>query len=245
MSQAVDESTEADVTEEERQVLEQMTPDDDGDPDEPDGQPTPDGEPEPNLPPQAPSDKAAERAITAIERAGDTYSRKVQSIQATTDLGLVECPLCPVPGFVSEMAPPDGFDPQQVAVVLAYLGIDGPQEYRRSPHLTTCPDCDGLGFWSTGSKRDGKRDVMCDTCMGNGYVDRRQEQAMRDVGAAPANGYGAYPPTSPNPGAPPAQPGMVWQGGYEFAPAPGGSPDPWGRLAGHPLWGAPIEQGGV
>lgn len=212
---------------------------------EPEPDTEPDTEPEPNLPPEPPSEKMIERALTMIEKAGDAYTRKVQTIQETTPLGLSECPLCPVPGFVSELPPPEGFQPEQVAAVMHYLGLQGPHSYRQAPHLDTCPDCDGEGFWSTGSKRDGYKDVSCDTCMGNGFVDQRHALAMRDAaaGIAPYVSPPMFPATNPKNNGEPI--GKVFQGGIEFSLIPGGSPDQYGRLAGNPLWGQPREAGGI
>lgn len=193
---------------------------------------------EPAAPAAPPSDKAAERALASIERAGDTYTRKVQTIQSSTPLGLVECPLCPVPGFVLDVPPPDP-DPNQVGVVLAYLGVERPPEYKPSPNYGPCPACDGEGFVATSSKRAGYTDVECADCMGRGYVDRRQEREMQ--GLHSPEGQIVTPPTGfvlPTINTHPAA-ASITQGGYEFVPIPGGAPDQFGRLAGHPLWGSP------
>lgn len=194
--------------------------------------------------PEPPSDAAAERALKQVEKAGDAYTRKVETIQRDTPLGLVECPLCPIPGFVLDPAPPE-FDPGQVAVVTDYLGLTGEQSYPPSTHLTTCPTCAGFGFLATGSKRPGHTDVTCDDCMGNGYIDGRQQLVPPNALHSP-EGVLTAPPYRPYPSAnAAAAPASVTQGGHVFPLIQGGAPDQIGRLAGHPLWGMPAEAGGV
>jgi len=218
---------------------------------EPEAEPTPDTEPgaEPApaaVPaPEPPSEAQLERAMKAIEKAGDRYTKSIQQIQEGVDLGLVECPLCPVPGFVSELPPPEGFDPTQVQVVLTYLGVGPTRAYKQAPHLGPCPDCDARGFWATGSQREGYTDVQCDTCLGSGFVDTRHLQALAP--AAPMTPpEGAAPYLTIAPDMPTGlQPSQVSQGGHTFQLVPGAASDQHGRLPGHPLWGQPIEMGGI
>lgn len=245
MSEAISEMVAREAEEAERE--------DEGAEEEPDGgsEEEPDAEPEapaaPEDVPEArqPSEREMERAFKAIERAGDRYTKSILQIQKGVDLGLVECPLCPVPGFVALEAPPEGFDPLQVEAIRNYLGIGPQRHYRQAPHLTRCTDCDGEGFWSTDSQREGYMDVQCDVCMGSGFVDARHAQAMAD--AAPLTPPAGSPPYLT---VAPDQPtglhaSQVVQGGHSFQLIPGGAPDQHGRLPGHPLWGAPIEQGGI
>lgn len=229
----------------------EFEPDEDGEPDvPPDDTPEPDedGEPDedtaPAAPAEPPSDVAAERALKQIDRAGDAYTRKVASIQRETPLGLVECPLCPIPGYVSEAGggPPS---PEQRLAVFTVLGEGLPTEYVPSPHLHKCETCDGQGFLATGSKRPGKADVDCHDCMGSGYIDARQQAALGVVTGPTTPGL---PLPAPTPYA--DQPtglhaSQITQGGYSFTLVPGAAPDQHGRLAGHPLWGSPLDAGGL
>jgi len=166
----------------------------------------------------------------------------VERVQERTSLGLVECPLCPVPGFVPVPAPPE-MPEQVVLAVQSYLG--GAEEHpRQHPDLERCPVCDGWGDMETGARR-GDVLVKCPKCGGRGYEDKRQEQELDRMAAGAAPVVEA-PPTFPALGslAPPAG-SQITQGGYTFVPIPGASADPHGRIAGHPLWGLHRDAGGL
>jgi hypothetical protein len=179
--------------------------------------------------PEAPSDAAAEKALATIDKGAE--------------LGLRECPLCPIPGFVPAEPDPD-VSPQQRLAVLSLLGEGMPVEYSPADNLHACEKCAGLGFLATGSNRDGFRDVECPECQGKGYVNEDHRAALGIVRPPPTPGF---PPPAPVPYA--DQPtglhgGPVIQGGHSFQLVPGGSPDQHGRLPGHPLWGQDVAAGG-
>jgi hypothetical protein len=245
MSETIAEVARREADEAEREDDTPLEPDDNLEP-EPEREPGDDGAERvpPNLPPEPPSDAAAERALKEIDRASETYVRKVTAVQARTPLGLLECPLCPIPGFVPDQAMGE-IAPEQRLAVLSVLGEGMPVEQVQNPHLHTCESCDGLGMVATGSKRPGFTEVMCETCQGNGFVDTRHLQARQDVippppPLSPPSVYSLPAPVIASP-----LPGQVSQGGYSFSPTPGGSADPYGRMPGHPLWGQPVEAGGI
>jgi len=204
----------------------------------------PDAEPEPEPEQPIPTEAALERAVREVERAGDSYVEHVQAIQHEAELGLVECPLCPVPGFVPEMPmldiPPD----QRMAVLTVMgegLGVTAPDH----PTLHRCQGCDGWGLLTTGSRRTEFQTSPCPRCGGNGYMDDALLQAQADarlssglppdadqLPPAPAQNHAVPTPT-------------VTQGGHTFPVVLGGALDQFGRMAGHPLWGQPIEAGGL
>lgn len=245
MSESVIEVANREADEAERDIAEQMTPDIEPDT-EPDTEPEPDVEPdtEPGVEPNLPSDAAAERALKQIDKAGDAYTKKVQTIQQATPLGLVECPLCPIPGFVLDGAPAEASD-DQIAAVLSVLGLTGPASYPQSPQHSTCPTCEGGGFLATGSKREGKKDIDCPECMGNGYRNAVYEAELGTLRSA--EGQLTVPPSVAVDPSVNGSTGYVpiTQGGHTFTLVPGGAPDQIGRLAGHPLWGMPAERGGI
>lgn len=218
---------------------------------EPDASEPSEGEPvedeaaeEQEAPTEPPSDVAAERALKAIDRAGDAYTRKVQAIQRETPLGLVECPLCPVPGFVSELSPTEP-DPSVVEVVSEYLGLGGTPKLRPHAYFETCPTCDGQGAVATGSKRAGFLDEPCPDCTGRGYIDTRQRNELERMAANGATGAATLPPpTYTHPSGEWGQ-STITQGGFTFVSPPGGAADQFGRLPGHPLYGQPFEAGGL
>jgi hypothetical protein len=245
MSETIVEMARREAEEAEREAFERMEVDAEADAEtEADAEEAPYLGPESDVDPEPPSDKAIERALTMIEKAGDAYVKKVTTIQARTDLGLVECPLCPVPGFVSDPAPPE-FDPAQLDAVRNYLGLDAPPAYQANQNYSACATCDGWGMVATGSKRPGYTDAECPDCLGKGYRDTRFDQALADTRSPLAPG--AFPPPAFMPPDQPTglKPSRIFQGGIEFELIPGGAPDQHGRLAGHPMWGMPIEQGGL
>jgi hypothetical protein len=245
MTETTTEIVEREAAEAELELAGELEPDADLEPEpepEPEGEPEPEPEPEPAGAPA--SDADAERVLKRIERAADKYVRNVAELSGNAGLGLRECPLCPIPGFVPEQADPNP-DPAVRLAVMSAIGEGLPPTYPPSPHLHMCEPCDGTGCLATGSRRAGFTDVECEVCMGRGWNDDRHAQAMNDVadtGAgiplpAPAPGFGTTPAS--------AYPSAVTQGGITFTLVPGGVPDPHGRLPGHPYWGQPIETGGL
>lgn len=180
------------------------------------------------------SDALMEQIGKQLDKEGDRHAKAVARIMGDSMGDLVTCPLCITPGYVTVVPPPD-FDPYQRQAVLAAMGDDADPELRPHPNRRRCSTCDGWGDLTTGSRKNTTAVDGCPTCMGNGWIDSAAEQAMRDAQPLPAP-LGAPGVTSPS---------QVTQGGYTFALSPGGSSDPAGRLAGHPLWGLPAETGGV
>jgi hypothetical protein len=57
-----------------------------------------------------------------------------------------------------------------------------PPELRASRKHEVCPDCHGLGLVRTGSLLPDYATIQCDSCMGNGYVNKPPPEGER-VGA--------------------------------------------------------------
>jgi hypothetical protein len=218
--------------------------DPDAEPDTDDTDPDAEPEPDPAAEPEPINELQLDRAMSDIEQAGDSYTEHVKAIQHETPLGLVECPLCPVPGFVSENPMPE-IDPNQRAAVLWVMGEGQQREKTPHPNLHRCDACDGDGLLPTGSRRPEFAEQPCPKCGGNGYVDRVAEQAMADARlAAPLPpDFDQVPAPHPTNNAVPTP--TVTQGGHTFPLVLGGAPDQLGRLPGHPLWGQPIQMGGL
>src|SRR5581483_8660087 len=159
---------------------------------EPDTGPEPDPDGEPDPAPEPPSDVAAERALDAIGKAADAYTKKVAKIQAATPLELVECPLCPIPGYVQVPRPPEM--PEHVLLAVeSYLA--GPEPgMRQHPALERCDTCDGWGNMTTGA-RAGMIQQPCPDCNGQGYRDKRTVNELERMN-------GATVPVAPAPAPP-------------------------------------------
>jgi len=241
----IKQTADREADEAERGDDEQLDPDEAAGDDEQADEGEGDGEAEPEpAPPAPPSERAAERAFSQIEQAGDSYTEFVAEIQAETDLGLLQCPLCPVPGYVLAQ-PMTDVDPNQRLAVLTVLGEVSAEAPPPHPNLHRCTACDGHGLLPTGSRRAEFLTQPCPVCGGNGYLDQVAEQAMADARlqtGLPPEADQVPPPLAQNNVIPAA---TVTQGGHTFTLVLGGSPDQVGRLAGHPLWGQPYEAGGL
>jgi hypothetical protein len=234
----------------EAERAEAETDDDDAEPDAEDG----DAEAEPDdddgdddddgAPAAPPSQQQLERAVDQIASAGDEYVAHVHAIQHEVNTGLVECPLCPVPGFVSEL-PMTEVDPMQRLAVLTVLGEAGTTAAPPHPTLHRCEACDGFGLMDTGSRREAFATQPCPQCGGNGYIDQQVLQAQVDarIGSGLPAGFDLTPPPAPTNNVVPTP--TVTQGGHTFPVVLGGALDQFGRMAGHPLWGQPVEAGGL
>lgn len=189
-------------------------------------------------------DEAMEAIGHALDLEAERHKDAVAEILGPDMGDLVPCPLCVTPGFVLVSPPPD-FDPMQRAAVMMAMGEDAPEVLKRHPDLYRCAKCDGWGDLDSGSRRDVTKRQQCPDCMGKGFRSHAEDKAL-ETAQAPQPGLTAVPPL---PQAPPMQPtpdsGLITQGGHTFRVVPGGSPDPSGRLAGHPLWGYDVSLGGV
>lgn len=198
----------------------------------------------PAEPDPLPDQPSVDAAVRSVEQAADDYTAHVHAVQELTPLGLVECPLCPVAGFVPDVPQAD-VDPLRRQAVLAAMGDEVPPDKPHHPNYHRCDGCDGWGMLPTDSRRVEFAEEACPKCQGQGRVDRTVEEAQRIAQAAdqPA-GLGTIPVPAPTG---PPMPGatLVTQGGYSFPYVPGGAPDQIGRLAGHPLWGQAAEAGGL
>lgn len=218
---------------------------------EPASEPEPDEELEPaagvagelESSPEPPSDVAAERALDAIGKAAQQYTAKVAKIQAATPLELVECPLCPVPGYV-QVPRRDDLPEHVLLAVETYLA--GPDTgMRQHPNLERCDTCDGWGNMTTGS-RAGMVQQPCPDCNGQGYRDKRTALELERMNGSPSSSATSSAPAPVSPAAfGEATAGAITQGGFTFVPIPGASSDPAGRIAGHPLWGLHRDAGGI
>lgn len=189
------------------------------------------------------SDMAMERIGRDLDREADRHTRAVAKIMGEQMGDLVPCPLCITPGFVT-VEPPRDFDPMQRQAVLMSMGDGAAPTLNQHPKLYLCETCDGWGDLTTGSRKETTRTEGCPDCGGKGYRDRDMDQAMSDArGPVAVPDLPAYPPPSAV-GSPPGSLPTVTQGGYSFPLLAGAAPDASGRLAGHPLWGSPVEAGG-
>src|SRR5258706_15969541 len=88
---------------------------------EPEQEPEPDDEQESEAVAPALSEKQIEARMRAMDRESDRHRENVSKIMGDDFAAWLDCPLCPIPGYVPQ---PDGspVDPLQRAAVLAAMG---------------------------------------------------------------------------------------------------------------------------
>lgn len=194
--------------------------------------------------PEPPSEAAVNAMQTKLDKEDERHEAAVAKILGDGMAAMSPCPLCLAHGFVPS-EPMGDVNPDQRAMVLWVMGDPPPLELKQHGALYECPTCAGLGDLLTGSRKPETRSAMCPDCSGKGYRDRNYDAALSGVQGTPSPPLPAvtYPPPGDTTNGHHAA--VITQGGHTFVIAPGGAPDPCGRLAGHPLWGAPAESGGL
>lgn len=199
-------------------------------------------EPEPE--PEPPSDVQLAGLERKMQAEDDRHEKAVAKLYGEGMAAMAPCPLCLAHGFLPS-EPADDLEPEQRAAVLWAMGDNKPPELREHPKLSRCATCDGWGDLTTGARKDTTAVEGCPDCGGKGYRDADQMAALASVQTP------LYPPPAPAP-APiypaagsPGSGTQITQGGHTFFMPLGAAPDQVGRVAGHPLWGAPLESGGL
>ena len=231
---------EAQLAEERRIAAESAEPEPEPDDDGPEDEDEDDPDDEPVATTRALSEKDIERINRRIDAAAVANEKRLRDILRDDFDVYAPCPLCAIPGFAYKPGTLE-YEPLHRAAIMAALG-DAPEiEYKPDPKTQACPACDGLGDVRTGSKREAAALKGCDSCGGTGWVpklDPQQQYTGSGGTVLPGNFTGSVfnvPPTTIDHGDP--YPGF----GIAFVPIPGGSPDGFGRPAGHPHYGLPRE----
>lgn len=129
---------------------------------------------EPSAEPEAAASEGAvdvSEAVEKLARSATTWRNRVSTVLGEDAAYLVPCELCEpdIPGFhwpAELMQPANALQARLVEV------LSGPAEpdYRTDPVTETCPDCDGWGKTSTGSRVATHQTRACPTCKAYGYV---------------------------------------------------------------------------
>lgn len=121
--------------------------------------------------PQGKSQKEIDAQVTKLERASNTYTRKVAEILGDDLVDFVPSPLS-LPflfGFVFNPANVP-LDEGVLDATRRLIGEPVPRPLEQDPEARTCPRCDGWGETLTGSKVNTKNTVRCRECQGRGWV---------------------------------------------------------------------------
>lgn len=183
---------------------------------EPDDEPDePDESPEEPAEPSVPSSQtvlaARDKALEAETRRHENALRKAYGDDFDT---LAPCPLCLTDGWVIP-APPGAMPAEQWEAIQQAAGQLSEENFKQAEYAETCDTCDGYGQVLSGSKTEAGRLIVCRTCEGKGWKAKLE--------AAPSLPTFTLPP--PNTTASPTT--------YNV----NGTPDQWGRPAGHPHYG--------
>jgi hypothetical protein len=124
------------------------------------------------------SEKQMEAIFDKLGREKDRHTKRLGEIMGDDVALLVECPLCDpaFPGFV--MPTPE--TPQRFPAVRTFMGDAQPRELRPDPYSQPCDTCGGEGVCETPSRVQGKIEVVCLDCGGNGFLS-----VKRNVGPPP------------------------------------------------------------
>lgn len=170
-----------------------------------------DEEPEPPAPQPDPQAIVNEQA-KKLDRATDSYSKKVVEILGADLAGFETCPLCEP--FYPGIRLPIPLTADTTAALRIILGMPARENFQQDRFSTNCTDCRGLGKVLTGSSVEQYATATCLTCKGKGWVPVGDERRLTHVHEEPEGHREPEEAGEPLPDA-----------------------DPWGRPKGDPDYG--------
>jgi hypothetical protein len=167
---------------------------------ETDGEPNPDAEPaeeiegdddgEPVAPVEGDDDAEAravqsEKALAERDKKIDAenarHAKRVGEIMDESAVDLIPCPVC-MDGIAGWVYSPEvqQLSDEAVLRLRQLIGLSGLEGIKQATFATRCPDCDGHGEVTTGSRVHGYETTTCERCLKAGWIR---------VGSAPTNGH--------------------------------------------------------
>lgn len=171
-----------------------------------------DPEGEPVQPTAASRQAQVDAQAKKLDRATDTYSKKVVEILGDDLSGFIGCELCEP--FYPGLRLPVPLKADQLATLRVLIGLPALANFAQDRYSKVCDDCNGLGKVLTGSNVEQYRTVQCLGCRGKGWVPVGDERRVQAI-------------------AQPDEPAPVLEGETEASP----DVDPWGRPKGDPDYG--------
>lgn len=168
---------------------------------------------------QQAEEAAIEKNTKALNRAADTYIKKVVDTLGEGLEGMETCPLCAEtwPGLRFPVMP----SPENLARVRVAIGLEPGDNLRSDNYSRTCDDCEGWGFTDSGSKVPGQTKLTCYRCGGRGWVPVGTEREGGSVTGEPGGNVVPMPALQDNPSNDPPEVDRLKQLGYiVVAPAP-------------------------
>lgn len=118
-----------------------------------------------------------------LDRATDSYSKKVVEILGPDLSGFETCPLCEP--FYPGLRLPVPLVAEQLAQLRVLIGLPARENFTQDRFSTTCQDCGGLGKVLTGSHVEQYATVTCLACKGKGWVPVGDERRVTHTVAEP------------------------------------------------------------
>lgn len=168
---------------------------------------------EPEPPPSPPTREAVvNEQAKKLDRATDTYTKKVVEVLGGDLSGFETCPLCEP--FYPGLRLPVPLTAEIAAQLRVLLGMPAMDNFRQDRHARECDDCGGLGKVLTGSHVEQYATIQCLACHGKGWVPVGDERRLTSVQSPPQPDFERDEPDEPAPDV-----------------------DPWGRPKGDPDYG--------
>jgi hypothetical protein len=147
-------------------------------------------EPEPGEPIEGDADAEAqavqsEKALAERDKKLDAenarHAKRVGEIMDEAAVDLIPCPVC-MDGIAGWVYSPEAQQLSDEAVLRLrqLIGLSGLEGIKQASFATRCPDCDGHGEVTTGSRVHGYETTTCERCLKAGWIR---------TGSLPSNGH--------------------------------------------------------
>ena len=127
------------------------------------------------------SEKALAERDKKLDAENSRHAKRVGEIMDEAAVDLIPCPVC-MDGIAGWVYSPEvqQLSDEAVLRLRQLIGLSGLEGIKQATYATRCPDCDGHGEVTTGSRVHGYETTTCERCKKAGWIR---------VGSAPTNGH--------------------------------------------------------
>jgi hypothetical protein len=127
------------------------------------------------------SEKALAERDKKLDAENSRHAKRVGEIMDEAAVDLIPCPVC-MDGIAGWVYSPEAQQLSDEAVLRLrqLIGLSGLEGIKQASFATRCPDCDGHGEVTTGSRVHGYETTTCERCLKAGWIR---------TGSAPTNGH--------------------------------------------------------
>jgi hypothetical protein len=127
------------------------------------------------------SEKALAERDKKLDAENSRHAKRVGEIMDEAAVDLIPCPVC-MDGIAGWVYSPEvqKLSDEAVLRLRQLIGLSGLEGIQQATFATRCPDCDGHGEVTTGSRVHGYETTTCERCLKAGWIR---------VGSAPTNGH--------------------------------------------------------